>query len=104
MQAQARRCYNAISEIKYEEQTYEEFPDIKKAAYNHFKNLFSEEEEQGCKDKFLDEIPSKITARMNQKLEAMVTRKEIKAALLAMNPDKAPGPDEFTAKFILVCW
>ena len=63
--AQARRGYNSISEIKDDTQSCGDFPSIKKVAYNHFKNLFSEAEVQGCSDKFLDEIPNKITARMN---------------------------------------
>jgi hypothetical protein len=103
-QAQSRRGYNSISEIKDETQTYGDFPSIKNVAFNHFKSLFSEEEVQGCNDKFLDEIPSKIIARMNQKLEAKVTRKEIKVALFSMSPDKAPGPDGFTTNFVQVCW
>jgi exonuclease III len=103
-QAQARRGYNSISEIKDGPQTYGDFPSIKKVAFNHFKILFNEVEVQGRSDKLLNEIPPKITARMNQKLEAKVTRKEIKDALFAMSPDKAPGPDGFTTNFIQYCW
>ena len=41
---------------------------------------------------------------MNQNLETKVTRKEIKATLFAMSPDKALGPDGFTTNFIQTCW
>jgi hypothetical protein len=99
-QAQVRRGYNFISEIKYGTQTYGDFPSIKKATFNHFKNLFNEVEVQGYSDKLLNEIPPKITFRMNQKVEDKVTRKEIKDALFAMSPDKALGPDGFTTNFI----
>jgi len=47
---------------------------------------------------FLDVVPSKISSNMNQQLEAKVTRKEIKVVLYEMVPNKAPGPDGFTAK------
>jgi hypothetical protein len=30
--------------------------------------------------------------------------KEVKAALDILAPDKAPGPDGFTARFLQVCW
>jgi len=102
--SQARRGYNSIPEIKDDTQTYGDFSSIKKAAYIHFKKLFNEAEVQGCSDNLLNEIPIKIIARMNQKIENKVTRKEIKAALFAMSPDKAPGPDGFTTNFIQTCW
>eukprot|EP00253_Pinus_taeda_P022251 PITA_22251 len=47
--------------------------------------------------------PPKISSNMNQQLEAKVTRKEIKDMLYEMEPDKAPGPDGLTARFIQVC-
>jgi len=59
---------------------------------------------QGRSDNLLNEIPNKITARMNKKIETKATRKEIKAALFSMSPDKAPGPDGFTTNFIQTCW
>eukprot|EP00253_Pinus_taeda_P027961 PITA_27961 len=41
---------------------------------------------------------------MNHLLEAKVTKNEVKATLFAMIPDKAPGPDGFSAKFLQICW
>eukprot|EP00253_Pinus_taeda_P019717 PITA_19717 len=41
---------------------------------------------------------------MNQHLEAKISIKEIKDALSDVEPDKAPGPDGFTARFLQVCW
>eukprot|EP00253_Pinus_taeda_P001999 PITA_01999 len=52
----------------------------------------------------MDEVPNLILAKKNQLLEAEVTNEEIKAALFAMEPDKAPGPDGFTARFLQTCW
>jgi len=37
---------------------------------------------------------------MNQALERKITQKEVKEALFAMDPDKAPGLDGFTPKFL----
>ena len=53
---------------------------------------------------FLDVIPPNISSNMNQKLEAKVTRKEIKATLYEMDSEKAPSSDGFTVRFIQVCW
>ena len=103
-QAQARRGFNSITEINDGNQSYGDFPSIKKVAFTHFQNLFSEGEEQGHRDRMLEEIPLKISVRMNHILEAKVTRKEIKEALFSMNPDKAPGLDAFMEKFCQVCW
>jgi len=52
----------------------------------------------------VDEVPSLITTRKKQFLEAEVTNNEIKIALFAMEPDKAPGLDGFTARFLQNCW
>jgi ribonuclease HI/exonuclease III len=103
-QAQARRNFNSISEIKEDATIHKDFISIKRATSSHFKNLYNEEGERAQNSKFLDVVPSKITNRMNQILEAKVTKEEIKAALFAMEPDKTPGPDGFTARFLQNCW
>eukprot|EP00253_Pinus_taeda_P030823 PITA_30823 len=41
---------------------------------------------------------------MNQQLESEVTMDEVKRALYAMNSDKSPGPDGFTASLLQNCW
>eukprot|EP00253_Pinus_taeda_P027485 PITA_27485 len=41
---------------------------------------------------------------MNQALERKITQKEVKEALYAMDPDKAPGPDGFTPRFVQTYW
>eukprot|EP00253_Pinus_taeda_P001756 PITA_01756 len=45
-----------------------------------------------------------ISPLMNQHLEAKISIKEITDALSDMEPDKAPGPDDFTVRFLQVCW
>lgn len=41
---------------------------------------------------------------MNHQIESEVTMDEVKRALYAMNPDKSPGPDGFTASLLQNCW
>lgn len=51
-----------------------------------------------------DVVPSLITIEMNHLLEAKVTKNEVKDALFTMDPDKAPRPDGFIARFLQSCW
>ena len=41
---------------------------------------------------------------MNALLEAKVSKNEVKNALFAMDLDKVPGLDGFSARFLQVCW
>eukprot|EP00253_Pinus_taeda_P006146 PITA_06146 len=52
----------------------------------------------------MDVVPSLISANLNHLLEAKVTKNEVKDALFAMDPDKAPGMDGFSATFLQICW
>ncbi|KAK8648746.1 hypothetical protein V6N13_129489 [Hibiscus sabdariffa] len=45
-----------------------------------------------------------LTAEMQNSLIAPVTNKEIKDVTFAMNGNKAPGPDGYSAKFFQVAW
>ena len=103
-QAQARKNFNSITEIKDETSKHSDIQSIKRAAFLHFKNLYSEEEGLGYNPALVNEVPTLISPRKNKYLEAEVTNSEIKSALFAMEPDKAPGPDGFTARFLHVCW
>lgn len=103
-QAQAQKNFNSISEIKEENTNHRDIQSIKNAAFLHFKTLYSEKEGLGQTSTLVNEVPSLISARKNQSLEAEVTNDEIKTALFAMEPDKAPGPDGFTARFLQNCW
>jgi exonuclease III len=103
-QAQARKSYNSIAEIKDGNSTHKDFESIKRAAFNHFQNLYREEGVTDPNSKFLEAVPSRISPLMNQQLEAKISIQEIKEALSDMEPDKAPGPDGFTARFLQTCW
>eukprot|EP00253_Pinus_taeda_P034046 PITA_34046 len=102
-QSQARKIFNSISEIKEENNTHRDIQS-KNAAFHHFKSLYSDKEDHGQMSPIVNEVPTLISARKNQLLEADVTNEEIKAPLFAMEPDKALGPDGFTARFLQTCW
>ena len=52
----------------------------------------------------MDRIPRKVSPKNNRKLIAQVTMEEVQSALEEMSPDKAPGPDGFTARALTACW
>lgn len=54
--------------------------------------------------KFLEAVPPRLLPSMNQQLEAKISIQEIKDDLSDMEPDKAPGPYGFTARFLQTCW
>eukprot|EP00253_Pinus_taeda_P017348 PITA_17348 len=103
-QAQARKCTNAISEIKDGTITHKDNASIKKVASLHFQSLYSEDKNLDQSSYMIDIVPSLITVEMNHLLEAKVTKNEVKDAHFAMDPDKAPRPDGFTARFLQSCW
>lgn len=74
----------------------EGFYQHKKAAITHFEQLYREEARADVNITWLDVVPPMISSKMNQSLEEKITLKEVKEALLSMDPDKAPGPDGFT--------
>jgi len=51
----------------------------------------------------LTDVPHLINDEDNMLLNSPVSRGEIKKALFKMEPDKAPGPDGFTARFFITC-
>lgn len=46
----------------------------------------------------------KVTAMMNEWLDASYTAEEVKTALFRMYPTKAPGPDGFPVHFFQRHW
>lgn len=103
-QAQARKNSNSIIEIREENSIHRDTQSIKNVAFQHFKKLYNEKEEQAKIPLTVNEVPKRISNRKNQSLEAEVTNNEIKTALFSMEPDKALGPDGFTARFLQHCW
>ena len=105
-QAQARKNHNSISEIQMNDQVIKDFVGIKEAAHSFYKNLYSAPDLDPVDPNTypLSEIPSMINDDDNTMLNNPVSIWEIKKSLFKMDPDKAPGPDGFSARFYIACW
>jgi ribonuclease HI len=105
-QAEARKQYKAVTEVQVQNKTIADPEGIKQAAYEAFETLYTEPKgtEMDQQRYPLTVIPRLINEDTNNKLTREVTQQEIKEALDQMNPDKAPGPDGFTARFYQQCW
>lgn len=73
-QAQAHKNFNSISKINEENTSHKDIQSIKNAAFLHFKNLYSEKEDLGQTSTLVNEVPTLISTRMKQYLEAEVTK------------------------------
>jgi hypothetical protein len=105
-QAEARKQYKAVTEVQVQNKTIADPEGIKQAAYEDFEMLYTEPKgtETDQQRYPLTVIPRLINEDTNNRLTREVTQQEIKEALDQMNPDKAPGPDGFTARFYQQCW
>lgn len=94
-----RRSYNRIVHIQDDHgRVYKDMKDIHSHIESYFCRLYTS---KGIKlnSQLMEGIPNTVTDDINRSLTRPVTEKEIKDAILAMNPDKAPGPDGMTAAF-----
>jgi ribonuclease HI len=105
-QAEARKHYKAVTEIQVQNETIADPEGIKQAAFEAFEALYSEPQGTVIDPQMypLSIIPVLIKEDINTKLTKELLQQEIKEALDQMNPDKAPGPDGFTARFYQQCW
>lgn len=71
---------------------------IKGLATAYFENLFTSSA-PGEREEAFRFITASVTQGMNANLMREPSEKEIKEALFAINPDKAPGPDGMTSLF-----
>ena len=101
--AEGRKNFKAVKEFQVHGQTTKDFEEIKRAAHDHFQQVYSKEV-PFMGSPILDTVPSRIHQSKNRKLTAPISNKEIKKALASMEPDKAPSPDGFTARFLKSYW
>lgn len=69
---------------------------------NYYRELFSGSQSQW--EEVVRNVPTSITQDQNDSLLLTITDEEVKAALFAMHPDKAPGPDGMTPAFYQRHW
>ena len=74
---------------------------IKRAAFTFFKEICTAPENPPIDSQAypFDLIPHCVHDSVNSMLTAPISMDEIKKALDCMEPDKAPGPDGFNARF-----
>ena len=72
-------------------------------ATSYFRQIFESSNPEDI-DIALTEVSTSITGALNEDLTRPVTEWEIKLALFAMHPEKAPGPDGMTALFYQKFW
>lgn len=99
-----RRKQNCIEHLVTDEGLVcESEEDIVKEISSFYEELFTTSNPIGWQET-LSGMTSSITSTMNQRLTRPVDDLEIKNALFAMHPNKAPGPDGMTPLFFQKCW
>jgi hypothetical protein len=106
-QTKARLWRNKVKEITKEDGTkIDDFHQIQAEAKLHFERLLTEDDtaDINIQENLLLNIPSVVNQEDNNKINQEVTEKELHEALFQLHPDKAPGPDGFSAHFYQKCW
>ncbi|XP_059071121.1 uncharacterized protein LOC131863720 [Cryptomeria japonica] len=77
--------------------------DIAAEAVRFFKSLLTAEPVV-VDDEFVNSIPPLVSQEDNRMLMAPFSLAELKEIVFSMHPEKASGPDGFTALFFQKCW
>ena len=94
-----RRARNSITQLLDENGNVVEDEDgLVAIATSYFRQIIESSNPEDIVDA-LENVSTTITGAINEDLTAPVTEWEVKLALFAMNPEKAPGPDGMTALF-----
>ena len=105
-QAKIRKHFKTVSKIDHLGNQLSAFDEIKKAAHDHFQEIYIEKSPgmDFSHSDILDNIPPLVSGRSNRLLLLLVSLEEVKFFVDNMSPDKAPGLDGFTAHFLTSCW
>jgi hypothetical protein len=104
LRASQRRKMNRISElIRSDGSVANDEEELGDMASDFYRSLYTSEGTQGVEE-VLGAVPVKVTAEMNDMLNAPFDAKEVKSALFEMYPTKAPGQDGFPAHFFQRNW
>uniref|UniRef100_A0A803TE18 Reverse transcriptase domain-containing protein n=1 Tax=Anolis carolinensis TaxID=28377 RepID=A0A803TE18_ANOCA len=93
-----------ITKIKDKDKEYTRDEEIREEFRNYYSQLYKQKDEDLEKiTKYLGEQKlDKITETQREHLNKEITEEEIKKAIKNLKPNKAPGPDGFTASFYKV--
>ena len=99
-----RRARNRITQLLDENgNVVEDEERLVAISTSYFRQIFESSNPEDIAD-VLSEISPTITGAINEGLTTPVTEWEVKLALFAMHPEKAPGPDGITALFYQNFW
>jgi hypothetical protein len=102
--ARQRMRTNKITALKHHDGTVcTNQCELESLAAEFYHHLFSAQD-QSRPEEVVNFVPRKVTEFHNEFLSSPFTESEIKTALFMMKPNKAPGPDGFTAGFYQKHW
>jgi hypothetical protein len=102
--ARERARTNKIKAIKRDDGTFASSqPEVENMAIEFCTRLFTAQD-YTSPEMITQFVQPKVSAQMNERLDAPFSDLEIENALFMMHPNKSPGPDGFTAGFYIKHW
>ena len=101
LHANGRKRKNHIFKLKKDSETVTDPRDMEMMATNHFVDMLGQPVQRGHT---LDLAALNLPAVDLEELELPFSEEEIWAAIRSLPPDKAPGPDGFSARFFQSSW